>query len=569
MKRAKQFWWLLGRRDSLSLPPFLAGLAWAVVGALLPTTQGLTGFQRIVLVVIGQGSLGLVLLGARRFLVRDPDDSRPTLVLAAIVAACIVRLFVIGTFVAEVAGSDNARWTERLVGAIATLGLILVVGGVGVSAIRFRRDQIAALQATQTHLQAVLETNRNEVIEQADAAAEQVRELLFSELRRLDSKDALDTAVELKRVASEVVRPLSHALTDRRPLSEADPTRPAPRHVNWIDMLDVNVVARPFRPLLTFVLQCFLAFGVVDLAFHERLELIIPLSMVALVLVGLNAVLARALESRSRRVRLIVIFILLGCVSVFAALSILLFVGTRAPGPTLALAALVSTALSFVFTIIVLTIEDRARVAHEEARAAERLARLLTCDRQTRWVFERALSRALHGPVQSAVFAAALRIETSLEDGPVSSGQISELQEALLEVLMISESDRVGRDAFSEAMRRLEATWRGVCEITMDWRTESEFNPSKHSTALVCLQDLLIEFVSNSVRHGGATRVGLAITISDAEDGTNIALEATSDSSSFGEQGRGMGSQMLDDWTLRWSIESDDRITRLSALLPA
>ena len=84
---------------------------------------------------------------------------------------------------------------------------------------------------------------------------------------------------------------------------------------------------------------------------------------------------------------------------------------------------------------------------------------------------------------------------------------MSELQEELLGVLTISESDRAGRDAFSEAMRRLDATWRGVCEISLDWRTESEFDSIEHSTALVCLQDLLIEFVSNSVRHGGATRV--------------------------------------------------------------
>ncbi|MEI7624008.1 MAG: hypothetical protein WCJ88_10670 [Actinomycetes bacterium] len=569
MKRARQFWWLLGRRDSLSLPPFLAGLAWAVAGALLPTTQGLTSFQRIVVVVIGQGSLGLILLGVRRFILRDADDSRPALVLAAIVSACVVRLAVIGTFVTAVAGSENARWTERMVGAIATLGLILAVAGIGVSAIRFRRNQIAALLATQARLQAVLATNRTEVIEQADAAAEQVRELLLSEMRRLNSEDRLVAAAELKRIASEVVRPLSHALSEGRPLSDIESTRPAPRRVKWIDMLDVNVVGRPFRPLLTFVMQFFLAFGVVDLSIQERLELIIPLTMVALVLVGLNAVLARVLDGRSRRVRLVVIFILLACVSVFAALSILLFVGTSAPGPTLALAALLSTALSFVFTIIVLTIEDRARVAREEAQSAERLARLLTCDRQTRWVVERALSRALHGPVQSAVYAAALRIESSLEDGRVSSGQMSELQEELLGVLMISESDRAGRDAFSEAMRRLDATWRGVCEITLDWRTESEFDPIEHSTALVCLQDLLTEFVSNSVRHGGATRVLLSITVSEAEDGTDIVLEATSDSTSFGKQGRGMGSRMLDDWTLRWSIDSDDGATRLSALLPA
>ena len=103
----------------------------------------------------------------------------------------------------------------------------------------------------------------------------------------------------------------------------------------------------------------------------------------------------------------------------------------------------------------------------------------------------------------------------------------------------------------------------------MDWRTESEFDPIEHSTARVCLQDLLTEFVSNSVRHGGATRVLLSITVSEAEDGTDIVLEATSDSTSFGKQGRGMGSRMLDDWTLRWSIDSDDGATRLSALLPA
>ena len=568
MKRAKQFWWLLGRRDSLSLPPFFAGLAWATAGTFIPTTQGLTGFQRVIVLVIGQTALGFVLFSARRFIVRDPEDSRPALVLAAIVTACLVRLVAIGTFTSAVAGSSNARWTERIVGAIATLGLILIVAGVGVSATRFRRNQIATLQETQARLQEVLATNRSEIVERADAAAEQVRELLLFELRRLDSGDALGAAAELKRVASEIVRPMSHALAESRPLSEAERPRSAPRRVKWIDMLDVRVVGRPFRPLLTFVLECVLALGLIDVAWRKRVELIIPLSMVALVLVGLNSVLVRALDDRSRRVRLVVIFVVLGCVSVFAGLCILLFVGTQPPGPTLALAAVASTALSFVFTIIVLAIEDRARVAQEEARAAERLSRLLARDRQTRWVYERSLSRALHGPIQSAVYAAALRIESSLKDGRVPSNLMSELQEELLEVLTIPNSDRAGRESFSEVMRRLEVTWRGVCEITMDWRSESDFDLGEHATALICLQDLLVEFVSNSVRHGGATRVHLSMTVSDTEDGADIALQATSDSSMFGEQGRGLGSQMLDEWTSWWSIRSDDDATRLSAVLP-
>jgi signal transduction histidine kinase len=551
------------------LPPFLAGLAWAVTGALLPTTQSLTAIERIAMLVIGQGSLGLVLFGARRFVVRDPHDSRPLLVLAAIVSACVVRLAMVGAFVTAVAGSENARWTERVVGAIVTLGLILAVAGVAVSAIRFRRNQIAVLLATQGRLQAVLESNRNEVAEQGDAAVEQIRLLLLSDLRRLGSDDALGTAADLKRFASEVVRPLSHALTDSRPLSDVSPPRQSLRRVSWIDMLDVRVVGRPFRPLLTFVLQCALALGPVDLSWPQRLELLIPLSMVAFVLFGLNSVLARALNGRSRRVRFVVIFVLLGCVSVFAGLCILLFVGTQPPGPTLAFAASVSTALSFVFTIIVLTIEDRARVAHEEARAAERLARLLACDRQARWVYERALSRALHGPIQSAVYAAALRIESSLKDGQAPSGLMSELQEELFEVLVATESVRTGRAVFWEAMRRLEATWRGVCEVRIDWRSESDFNPSENSPALTCLQDLLIEFVSNSVRHGSATRVDLIITISDTEDGTNIDLEATSDSPSVRQEERGIGSRMLDDWTLQWSIHSDDDSTRLAFTLPA
>jgi hypothetical protein len=122
---------------------------------------------------------------------------------------------------------------------------------------------------------------------------------------------------------------------------------------------------------------------------------------------------------------------------------------------------------------------------------------------------------------------------------------------------------------FWEAMRRLEATWRGVCEVRIDWRSESDFNPSENSPALTCLQDLLIEFVSNSVRHGSATRVDLIITISDTEDGTNIDLEATSDSPSVRQEERGIGSRMLDDWTLQWSIHSDDDSTRLAFTLPA
>jgi signal transduction histidine kinase len=181
------------------------------------------------------------------------------------------------------------------------------------------------------------------------------------------------------------------------------------------------------------------------------------------------------------------------------------------------------------------------------------LERSLVLLRQTQWLQQKALSRALHGPVQMAVTAAAIRLEDSLLDQRAPVPDIEAIRDTLIDALdaLTVESDSV--TSLLQVGQRLSATWEGICTIDLHANAQIEFLVREQPALRACLVDIVSEAVTNAIRHSGASTASITMRVADPElPVLHVEVESNGRYAGEGERG-GLGSRLLDECTLSWS----------------
>ena len=191
------------------------------------------------------------------------------------------------------------------------------------------------------------------------------------------------------------------------------------------------------------------------------------------------------------------------------------------------------------------------------------LAKEIALFEQKVWVFKRRWLFMLHGTVQSALTAALTRLQTFAESDPYQVSLVQadlERAEKALQTLPSNEID------FESAVRELQDSWAGVCAITVnvDMRASRAMDNNKGSA--YCVNEILKESIGNAVRHGTATAALVSIT---REKDDFIDIEVQNDGGAPPKRRKGgIGSRMLDDITVSWSLARSGRLTTLKARLP-
>ena len=201
-------------------------------------------------------------------------------------------------------------------------------------------------------------------------------------------------------------------------------------------------------------------------------------------------------------------------------------------------------------------VEVNKTIAWEVARAGE-----------TQWQQRRALSRALHGPVQSAIGGAAVRLDLALQSGEPTEMLIDELRQRVVDAIDLLGAQQPDVD-LAAAISQLQAVYQGACEIELHAKVPAMRRLAADSTCSTASTDLISEAVWNAIRHGKARHVLIDVTpttpatirITVQDDGT--ANEADHDART------GLGTQMLEEVTLEWSRTYTSSGTTLVALLP-
>ena len=228
---------------------------------------------------------------------------------------------------------------------------------------------------------------------------------------------------------------------------------------------------------------------------------------------------------------------------------------------------LFTAVIVLLVALVTAILREQQGSERELAESTEHLRRELVRLRQARWLQQKALARALHGPMQSAVTSAALRLEATVRAGEPQGDLVAEIRADLRSVVDVLDVDYPAAPALGLALERITGTWEGVCDVTSDISplglTALEGDP----IACAVVIDLVTEAISNAVRHSGASHADL--TIAMASVGL-VTLTVGNDGHAAAPMQRqgGLGTDLLEECTLDWSRETTPTGYVLTAVIP-
>lgn len=182
--------------------------------------------------------------------------------------------------------------------------------------------------------------------------------------------------------------------------------------------------------------------------------------------------------------------------------------------------------------------------------------------RQQVWLDHRRVAQVLHGSVQGALYAAAIRLsrETAPTTETIASVQ-KDISDALAEVSRAKSEVFV----FEEVLNSIIDLWQDSINFDLSLDTHAVHKLNANADAAECMLEVLREAVNNSVKHGGAKNV--RVQIAPKTRGL-LSLVVTNDGKPVdADKTKGYGSNVLDELTHEWSLANTQEGVRLSALV--
>lgn len=547
------------------------GFTWMVFVLFLPAPAMPEELARIVFLTMAQALMVAVLRIAHgTFLRAATSRPRPWLTLTVFVVAAIVFTATMGVLMARQVVHPPAENTFGYVDTVAAIVVVLVVAAVAADAVGQYRRQQDELAASAERLEHVRSVVGEAIVQRRQEAIDTVTDQVAEAAQRVTADSPREAVETLRWAAQDLVRPLCHDLATRNvPFTATDPW-PGRRGFNWVSMLDDATTGRPIRTVA-------LVAGTTALTIVYRISgygLVAGLrdTVANALAIGLGAVLAnRMLEAIGGRcvlgVRVLVLTVVLGLLgalgvgaqrlmheygnlgTMLANVVITIFVGWT-------VAMLRAVQLQF----------DRADVAIE--RLQQDLEWEIARANQTQWQQQRALAREMHGPLQSAVNAAALRIDAAAREGTVSSALIEAERCSILKTLDLLPT--AGQDRVPDLdldFRRITGTWAGLCDIDIVVSAAMLAQLAADAACSSAVTDIVTESCANAIRHGHAKRVRVEIEPSSDERTISVVIDNDGDPLVPGSQS-GLGTSLIDDVALEWWLKPTDEGTRMFVSLP-
>lgn len=208
---------------------------------------------------------------------------------------------------------------------------------------------------------------------------------------------------------------------------------------------------------------------------------------------------------------------------------------------------------------------DRIEAVAQVTRENNALAREAALFEQQMWIARRNWSFVVHGTVQAALTAAITRLS--------SAESLEQYQIDLVRQDLSRAADALSKTPETEvdlpvALNNLATTWKGICEIKYEISERANRSLQRDANARMCVNEICKEAVSNAVRHGEAKNITIAIDRSADE---LLIIDAANNGRAISSNLKpGVGSRMLDDLTVEWSLTNNRAMGRtvLQAKLP-
>jgi signal transduction histidine kinase len=506
--------------------------------------------ERVGVATAGYLATIAVLLLARRFLKGKEDKSRPFFVLAAFLLSGLVRGVVI--LVLDVLTGQHQPGEElfRLLGGPIFTFVTLTLSAVLASNYQRHRESLAALADERYRLQIRSAGIRAKVQIQREELLEKVRSLLDPAIAKIQANLTGQSSAEaigsLRSTVDDVVRPLSMEVAEARDELEAESGKavirekaPIPSRIRlgefivplWATLILAIIlvpaaflVEDPLNSLIILVTASFSMF--LGLGLFQWLTIKLPI----------HPFLASLAVPSLYAVSLIPIYFLADVLEwnvTVPQIHALLFFGACVGGTTFA--------AQFA--------QLQRKATTENLTAVNLQLEILNASlRQELWLNRRRTASVLHGPVQAALFASAMKLSQEQKPTPELVAEVERDIAAALEKL--NNPSNLEGENVSEVLNQIVEIWSDAAQISIEIPEDLQTAITKAPLTSEALIEISREFITNAIKHGKASKVSLKVS---RLDGARIAIEVVDDGQGLPPGAKpGFGSKLLSELSLVW-----------------
>ena len=550
---------------SLSNPTIL-GAAFPVVLSNLVLDFGRekgTFGNWFLIAVLGYLSVAAVLLLARTLL---SGKTHPAVFyLFVFLLAGLVRGAVIFQVGIELGVIPPEEWQYRLLGSPLFILLSLSLVTVLVSNSERATQELAKLETSRLVLEKRLNSMRAEISRMNSEVAGNVSGLISPVIQELmvkikGSKELAREIQELRTTVDEVVRPLSIAIAEKTDEITDPQVTAAKVSIRDNFRLDSKVkVANQIVPFWSAALITLISTPAAVVFYRQdALPALALFALATLVTLELAALIFRRLQLRAVAALLLqmTIFAAAGAASTVALSLANLGAGLYPSTRIITLTLIIGLAM-FIGQIR----QTQRYASQQKAREVNEQLELLNSQaRRELWLNRRRIATVLHGPVQAALYASAMRLAQSSRP---SKKLIQSVNQDLADALDVLKFDSLEETDLRDVIGQITEVWSGTCEIYSNISKAVYQVTKKNPLVGEAVTEVLREAVSNAIKHGSATEIEIDVKVTAKLVVISIVNNGKSPVNS---RGNGFGSKLYSELTHTWQLEQTaDNRTKFSA----
>ena len=490
-------------------------------------------------------------------------------VVAGYVLAGAIRGLSLQILLYALGAAETGYSNYRLFGGVVvmTTGLVWAAFAFGIKAEWGAKR--ATLSGTKQQLESLLSASETRLEVEAADTMSTIESMLQTALLPELAESPQRALNKLQSLINDTLRPLSAQLASNQPKLELVRLDPSAYKFRWATALTHLRLRESSRP---FTIGIILA----SLAVNGFVQYLPEVSAVALYLLSFvviasglaisRYVLATLVDSFPPGVRVIAVLAVLFLVGLGAGLVVLSLGENSAAAFGLSInAGIASALLGALFGMNHAAAKEMEAIELQLKNYEHRLRWTIAALNGQHWMQKKQFARKIHGPIQSEVAAAAIRIERSLSTGEVTdSGEVAlqNLRDRLAKIL----DDTKGMSEVRPVLAEIAETWHGLCQINVEMTGEVEAALKLDSICVETVLEIAREACSNAIRHGSAENIRLTVEMTEPE---LVRLTVQNDGTKVdGQAKRGVGSAYLDDCTYQHELEMSPAGATLTATIP-
>jgi signal transduction histidine kinase len=517
----------------------------------------------LLIALLGYLSVAAVLLLARILL---SGMTPPAIVyLLVFLLAGFVRGVVIFQVGTEFGVIPPDEWQYRLLGSPLFILVSLSLVTVLVSNSQRATKELANLETSRLVLEKRLSSMRAEISRMNSEVAGNVSGLISPVIQELmvkikGSKELAREIQELRTTVDEVVRPLSIAIAEKTDEMSSPQVTAAKVSIRENFRLDSKLqVANQIVPFWSSALITLISTPAAVVFYGQDAALALALLAVATVAtLELAYFIFRRVQLRSIAALLlqVAIFATAGGAAILALSLANLSAGLYPAARIITLAVIIGLAM-FIGQIR----QTQRYASQQKAREVNEQLELLNSQaRRELWLNRRRIATVLHGPVQAALYASAMRLAQSSRP---SKKLIQSVNQDLADALEVLKFDSLEETDLRDVIGQITEVWSGTCEIYSNISKAVYQVTKKNPLVGEAVTEVLREAVSNAIKHGSATEIEI-----DAKVTAKLVVISIVNNGKFpvNSRGNGFGSKLYSELTHTWQLErTPDSRTKFSA----